>query len=247
MLNAQGYIDLMSHALGKTPDARHSLWDTFNRAGRALVTRRTWAWRQHGPVQILGVASQDHIDLPADFGGELASWISTTGFYGALRKVDLATIAGLRQSEVVVGSVQGWSGGWYVYWPGYASQPSLEDLPSKRVLIYPTPTASGTPTIELIYRRNWITIAENDGSRVPNIPEEFEQALVCLARSMTWHLENQSPCQDDTDAEAEIVRLINEDATQQVLQGRMRGGASSRMVPDWWNRSGGRYPQQATL
>lgn len=43
------YISLMSHALGKTPDSRHALIDTFNDAARYVFEYRPWAFRKTGP------------------------------------------------------------------------------------------------------------------------------------------------------------------------------------------------------
>lgn len=240
MRNAGEYIGLMTHALGKTPDARHNLWHTFNDAGRALFTRHAWGWKMQGPIDLPAVANQDYIDLPEDFGGELESWIPNTGSYQFLEKTTLQMIAQLRATlttNIVTGR-------FCIFFPGWTTQDSAETGPTRRALLYPTPTADANPIIQLIYRRRWVEVAEDDVERIPNIPLEMERALVCLCRSMAWHVENQGPCQDDADYELEIARLIRDDATDQPTLGKMTGGASGRLQNDAW---GCRYPVRAVL
>lgn len=241
MLKASEYIGLMSHALGKTPDSRHNLWDTFNRAGRALFTRHDWTWRMEGPISLPVVANQDFVVLPVDFAGEVESWIPNTGTYQFLEKCSLEKIANLRATfttNII-------SGRFCVYYPGWDSQDSAETEPTRRALLYPTPTANANPTIQLIYRRRWVNISENDNDRVPNIPSEFEQALILQSRAYAVCIENQVPPYEDGPLAVEIARLINEDSTAQPSLGRMTGGVDRRLGRQW--SGGDRYPARASL
>ena len=240
MLNVGQHIDLMSHGLGKTPDSRHSLYATFNRAGRALFTRHSWTWRQQGPISLPAVADQDYIELPLNFGGELESWIPNTSGHLFLEKCSLGYLARLRATQTtnVV------TGRFCIYYPGWAGQGGAEDEPTRRALLYPTPTTNADPTIQLIYRRRWVEVSTDDTKRVPDIPSEFEHALILLARSFAVCVENQRAPYEDGPYQAEIARLIAEDATAQANLGRMTGGVDRR-----FSRSSGpgRYPQSATV
>lgn len=240
MLTASEHIDLMTHALGKTPDARHNLWATFNRAGRAMVTRHDWTWRMRGPVSIPVVASQSWLAMPDDFAGETESFVPNTGNFTLLEKTSLRRIVELRsqnRSNQITGTM-------YIYFPAWATQVSREDPPTQRAELYPTPTTAGQPTISLIYKGRWREITENDNNAIPNIPPDFEQALILTARSYAICIENQMPPYEDGPAAVEIDRLIKEDSQRQSEMGRMTGGVDRRYAREFFAN---RFPRRATL
>lgn len=232
------YIDLMSHALGKTPDSRHDLYATYNDAGRALFSEHHWTWRQVGPTTLTVLSGNDFVDLPADMGGVVTAWVIDASSFDRLALVPLETIAALRASTI--NNVQ--SGLIYIHFPMWAGQSSPDEQPTRRAIIYPT--AAADITINLVYRKDWSTVTTGDSARIPSIPDKFERALKLISRSMAWHLENQSPCQEDSDYIAEIARLKIEDASMQTTVGKMTGGADRRM---YRQRGPRRYPQQAEL
>lgn len=240
MLNAGQHIDLMKHGLGKTPDARHDLWATFNRAGRYLVTAHDWYWRTKGPVDLPAVASQSFLYLPDDFGGEVESYVPNNGSFTYIQKVTLRELAVLRTENVT--SVR--TGVFYIYYPMWEDQDSREDEPRPRAEIYPTPTTNAEPTVQLIYNKRWAEIDANDTAAIPNIPREFEHALVLAARAYAWALENQTDPHEDAQLARELARLVEEDGRRQRTWGKMTGGVDLRLRS---SRFPSRFPRAADL
>lgn len=225
MLRASDYIDLMRHALGKTPDPRHDLWATLNRAGRQLTTVHPWTWRRRGPIDLPAVAGQRHIDLPDDFASIISVTVDNTASanYFRVEQVPVHFIQDLYQNRLPLGDV-----GFYVAFESYAPQRSRDEAPRRRLLCYPEPTEDLNPTLRVIYDQRWRELTKNDQDAVPNIPEEFEDALVSLARAKAYRLENNDASIDEQSAADEIQRLVREDGRTQKEYGHMIGGASSR-------------------
>src|SRR5688572_30740696 len=102
MLKVSDYISLMKHCLGKVPDSRHSLYETFNRAGRQLFTEWDWGWLSGGPVDIKAVADQNWIKLPPDFSAIQEAYIDresdSSGSYSNVILATLDDITRRRQS-----------------------------------------------------------------------------------------------------------------------------------------------------
>lgn len=223
MLTQAQYIDLMTHCLGKTPDSRHSLPETFNRAGRALVTARPWSWRIRGPVTLSTVANQAYIELPADFCEVRTVYIPSAG---AVQRVELATLETLAQIRALSSSYVG-TGIIYAFFPSWSS---LQQGMTRRVELAPIPTTNATPSFQLIYNAGWKEIDSGDGTATPQVPLEFEHALVLMARAFANNIENQDSAIEDVAVQNEIARLDKEDSRIQPTYGRMSGGAASRMT-----------------
>lgn len=245
MLNAGEIIGLMQHALGKVPDSRHNLWATLNRAGRALYLESDWGFRTQA-FSLPAVANQAYIELPDDWGGILDVSIPAVGTFTYIQQTSLRDILALR-ANATLGSITGVV---RVFFPMWSGQASIEDQPTSRAELYPTPSVAAQPTLTGYYTRVWKNIAYDpvlntgDNEAIPNLPDEFEQALVSKARGLAWSTENQQPSIDDTLYAAELQRLKLDDEGAQKDFGRPRGGASSRL---WDAALPSRYPARATL
>lgn len=210
------YLDLMKHALGKTPDSRHRLIDTFNDAGRALVTAYPWRWRVSPPVVLPIVAGQSWIELPADFGQ-----VQSLYFEGSqITRVIQTTLADINSRRQ-----------WQEFEPGAlwitfegSDRQTVDDTgqPHRRADIYPT-QADGRTDLRMSYLRGWVDMREDDENKVPEIPANWERSLVLFARSFAVEIENQT---DPYEVQAlfgpsgEIARLVAEDAGRQRNMGR---------------------------
>lgn len=225
MLTLANYISLMSHALGKTPDSRHNLYETFNRAGRALVTLHKWNWRLTGPVAIDAIADQPWLDLPANFALPEQIWIDNsaggTNPFNLVRVTTIADIARLR-SDYGVG-IQ--AGTFHIAQGLHAPQAGGDTQPTQRWLCYPTPTSDAVPSIQCIYWRKWREMNSGDTEKVPDIPLEFEHALTLACRAYAQHIEDQMDPLEDPLLKAEVSRLLGENGQQSPELGQMTGGA----------------------
>lgn len=210
----------MEHALGKTPSPKHNLWDALNRAGRALVTAHQWTWRQVTMQTVVGVADQDYIELPSDFG--TCIWITAPGL--VLYKVQQVPVAQIQQMQQTVTINNGSQ--FYVAF-GYVSAQN-GSVPTPRMYIYPTPTSDNAPTFALSYNRRWVDLSATRPDQIPSIPDDYENALVLGARALACQLENQDLTIEVAQYPLEIQRLIAEDSSQQTMWGPMRGGANDR-------------------
>jgi len=222
MLAQSDYIGLMQHCLGKTPDSRHNLYETFNRAARALVTAHSWSWRMAGPIALETVANQAFIDLPADFMRVLSVYTPSAGAVQRVNLASLETIANIRSlSSSYVGT-----GEIYAYFPSWST---LEQGVTPRAELAPIPTTNAASAFQMFYLRGWHNIDASEVDALPKIPPEFEHALVLMCRAFANNIENQDVALEDTAVGNEIARLKAEDSQKQVNFGLMSGGAGSRM------------------
>lgn len=219
---AQQIVDLISHGLGKTPDARNDLWQVVNDAGRQLVTSRDWPWRTAVAVPLFTVAGQEWLEIPADYGGD-PTVTADSGF--PVQPASYAQIQQLRSVSQVTGT-----SGWYVTFEAYAVQPSQSGTPKPRMDIFPTPTATG-PWGQLVYKRGWRELLQADPTLFPSTPPEYDAALYLLARGIAEVLENQSESIESGRAQAEIERLWVWECSKKTNHGPMGGGAGRFMKP----------------
>lgn len=210
------YLDLMKHALGKVPDARHSLIDTFNDAGRALVNAHPWRWRVSPPVTLPILAGESWVRLPADFGQVQEVYVPGNQVVRVVQTT-LGELARLR--------------GWQDFEPGliwisfegsdrqhYDSQ----NQPHRRAEIHPVQSAD-RDDVKIVYLRTWVDMTELDLNKVPEIPAGWERALSLFARAFAVSTENQTDpyeMQELFGPTGEIARLIAEDAGRQTNMGR---------------------------
>lgn len=212
----KAYLDLMRHALGKSPAAGHVLIDTFNDAGRALVNAHTWRWRNSPPVLLPIEANLDYVLLPADFGQIKALHTENSQVFQVIQ----TTMEDIQRRR-----------NWQEYDPGAlfisfdASDRQLYDdnhQPHRRAEIYPRQSAARSD-VSMTYLRTWIDMSEHDENRVPEIPASWERSLVLFARAFAVDIENQvQPYENQAlfGPSGEIARLIAEDAGRQTNFGR---------------------------
>lgn len=238
----QKYLDLMTHGLGKTPDSRHLLIDTFNDAGKALYTLaegapyfHSWSWLTADNVDFtIPGGSVERVELPADFGTFLS-----LGFRSApgrsVQTVDMSTLNRLRQATPIVNSRTV-----YMCFDVGESQANGESTPKKIAAFWPAREDDLTG-LELVYRRTWVDMAQADGNRIPNIPAEWDRLLVLLSRAFAIHIEDQAAAMEDENVKPELDRLVHFDAGRMPNKGgpplhSVRARASNRI--DAWYPSG---------
>jgi hypothetical protein len=217
------YILLMKHALGKTPATGHDLYSTLNEAGRQLFTMHEWSWCHQGPYTLATVSGRDYIELPDDFGTVLHLYQPTTTV-NAVQIVTLQELALLRQSTVGVGS--------FAYSVAFTSSVPAANAgvaPTKRALIYPEPSANGTPAILMLYRRAWVDVTEANENDYPSIDRDAEGLLSMLAQDRAYLMENKRPLFEPGVIDAEFARVRMADGSKQWMVGPLRGGAGDRI------------------
>lgn len=205
----QHYLDRMTLAAEVASssgiDSRHVLIDTFNDAGRWLCSVWPWSWLIVGPVLIPAVGGEDSAPLPANYGRCESIFIDRTVNTGSgcAHLVTLRRIADLKAA----GSA-GWSAGGDVYVSLDGMDHHTKETHTRRKLvIFPTPSANGTPTLSLIYRKRWIDFDDSDTSGVPDIDPDWERLLVLACEGMVRTTEWRESFASNTDIQAELERL----------------------------------------
>lgn len=224
MLTIAQIKSLMEHGVGATPDSRHNLYHTLNRAGRYLTDYHVWSWRLVGPVSLPTIAGERLISLPSDFGKLMRVTCPTAGA-GAVTQAGLAEVL-----EMHAGTAPVIDGRWYFHAPPFfTADDDGHDI--RTAILYPTPSADGNPALHLTYYRRWREIAADgsDDSTTPAIPAEFEQALIMLCRGFAIDLQDQADSIELARATAELSRLMAQDGANQLEHGRMHGGANDRL------------------
>lgn len=243
MLTVQGHLDLMRHALGKIPSSRHVLLDTYNRAGRALFTAHPWSWREVGPVELPAVANQDYIDLPLDFGGVRTCTLPGPSTLGVV----MTTVSEIMNLRASLDTVGGFGARIWVAFPQWKRPANHTSQVTPRALIYPTPLTDGSPTLSVIYDCRWPEFTSTQLDQQPPLPDDFEQALIYIARGYACQIEDGRPTSDLDAYAAELNRLIAEDGGRQASTGRMRGGADRFLAPDGEPTYGTGYPGRIVI
>lgn len=211
----QDYLDIMAHALGKTPDSRHKLIHDLNDAGRALVLAHEWAWRTRAGVTLDIVAGQDYVELPDDFG----SVVDVSVLNSTVYTIHLTTVEDINNKRA-------WEqfdaiNLFMAFDVGADGETDQDGVEENRALIWPTPQTARSD-IKLTYRKKWSDLEAEDPDRVPSIPRDFERSLVLFARSFAVDIENQvDPYENQAlfGATGEIQRLILNDAGRQTNMG----------------------------
>lgn len=235
------YLNLMRHGLGKTPDARHSLINDFNDAGRALFTAaegnpwyHSWSWlvRDKVPFTVPGGLVEE-VELPEDFGSLVALEFDNT-FIG---HVETITAAGLAQMRRHPGSIDALR--LYICFDVGKKQATKTSVPKTVAAFWPPRDAAQTG-ISLTYRRAWVDMTTNDGSAIPDIPPDYERLLMLMSRAYAIHLEDQTAAFEDEQVKAEINALAISDSGRQPNKGRahwsVRAAAGTRNLENWYGR-----------
>jgi hypothetical protein len=211
------YQAAMLHAIGNSqPATGITTLEILNDAVRELFTFSEWSWRRRPPATLNLVASQSYVSLPADFG-ELETVHWTTSPLVAVNKVGLDDIARLR-GGVITDSYARYVA---VSWP---SQTTSSVRPAQaRLEIWPTPTATAAAAIRIVYKAGAIDLV-NAGD-VPNIPKEYESALLMLARGKLKFHELDGDAVEYQAGLAALQKLQEYDGLQERDAGAITGGA----------------------
>lgn len=217
------YIDLMKHALGKTPDSRHLLIDDLNDAGRALVNDHPWSWRTRNNVAIEIQADSTYAILPEDFGEIIDLRVS-----GSLTSVTQTSVSEINRMRAF-GQFDAYSL-YIAFDDGYDSTNDSDGTLQNHALIYPTQSTTRND-LTISYRAKWVDMEANDLERVPFIPRDWERSLLLFARSFAISLENQNdPYEDQAlfGQTGEMQRLKLLDARRQTNFGQPSHNVLSR-------------------
>lgn len=157
---------------GTTSAAVHA--QIINEAGRALYNAWPWKFKER-PAALLNLTiSTAYVALPSDFG-ELASlnYVSQTT---SIELTDFDTLATLRNTNTTPAGFHYWAA---IVQPEQTAQTST--LPVARLELYPTPTASVTGALSVMYRAAWRELS--DDTHYAAIPLWAESLLVQYVRA----------------------------------------------------------------
>lgn len=222
MLTVRQAIDLMEHGAGAAPDSRHNLYQTLNRAGRFLCAYSGWSWTVAGPVYLATAADSRFVRLPDDFRQLIA--ITAPGSAFGIAQIDQVRMMRLHSASA------GGHGRWYITVPPHFTPSPSAPLPVKEAMVFPTPETSDARAFELLYTREWANIADDgsDDDRQLPLPDQFENAIIMLARAYTLDLQDQAESHEMARAMSELALLKSQDAANQPMHGPITGGAASR-------------------
>ena len=216
MLTLSQHLDLIRHGLGAAPDARHNLLETFNRAGRKLCAHTRWTWLKVLEYSFTVTAGQRVAALPAEFE-ELLAARRKDGF--GLRIVSETELARLRDISNL-GAPNTWCPH-VCFMPTWAFNDA--GVTAKQLQLSDAPSAD--TDLVLDYYRGWIEMGAGDTAKVPRVPPEWEDALATLALGFAKRRQDEGEPVEIAQAEAELERLRQRDASRQLVHGRVRGGA----------------------
>jgi len=214
-------VGLMQHALGKTPDSRHDLWEAYNAAGRYIYGYHPWRWRLSIPTTFTWTASASTMALPSDADEVTDIYIPQTGIPNVL-VVSKDQMIELRRRALG--------------FPGrYAICVQQMGQNGNSVLqIYPAPSAN--TDFEVVYLRRWTELTSGDSSANPAVPLEFQHALKLAARAIAVNIENQAVAFEDVALQSELERLRVKDNNYRVpLSHTPRVGPKPVEILRQWN------------
>lgn len=214
------HIDLMEHAVGATPDSRHNLYHSLNRAGRILTRLRCWWWRLVPAYSLAAVSGSADITLPSDF--ETLDTITVSSGLAPVVTLTPAQFTHLK-SQQAIGMTEY---GTQVLLPVMTYSSSGAETKVLRMLS--AASANGSPTFLLTYYRGWVDVSSSDDSDTASIPADFDDALMLLARACALDLQDQTESHEMSRFNAEIATLIAADQRKVPEFSAATGGARSR-------------------
>lgn len=230
MLTFGRYIEMMTHALGKTPDARHSLWETLNQAGRALWTAgmrqpflHEWSWTQRVDKVIEIPASVDQVVLPRDFGSYRSVRLASTAS-GQVIVIDQDEMQEKR-SLLSAPSLN-----LYLCFDSPPVQFQGTGPSRATMQVYPAQEAARTD-LRMTYRSQWPEIDVNDAGATPPFDPDFERLFMMISRGFAFETENRRDPFESGPLAAELERLVLVDLLKQpqIRQPDASALRSSRM------------------
>lgn len=236
------YQSAMLHAIGNAqPATGLTTLEILNDALRELFTFSDWSWRRRPPATLNLVASQSYVSLPSDFG-ELETVHSPCNPTISVTKVGLDDIARMR-GGVIQNNISRFVA---VAWP---TQTTTTARPAQaRLEIWPTPTVSVTGGIRIVYKAGAIDLVNSTDT--PNIPKEFESALLMLARGKLMFHELGGDLTEYNVGLAALERLKEYDGMQERDAGAITGGAVADLASgpgDWRPFSSDSLPNHVNL
>lgn len=215
------HVGLIQHAVGATPDSRHDLYHTLNRAGRMLTRIRSWWWRLVPGVSLPAVISSTDIALPSDF-----QTLDTIALSSGLGPVYCLTPDQYTQAKANA-SAGATEYGTRVLLPvmTYADETGAE---TKVLRMLTAATANGSPTFLISYYREWFDVTSANDADYPHIPPDFDDALMLAARACALDLQDQMESHEMMRFREEVALLAAEDIRRVPEFTPQTGGAMSR-------------------
>lgn len=206
-----------------------------NRAGQWFVDAFSWSWLQRiGSLST--TASQEYVSLGGLTGFRKLFRASYDNFW--LEQCDLGYMSALRASGSVSSGV-----------PSYCAVGftlSAAGVYTKRLELYPTPSAMVTDALTLYWQAGWQAPQTNADESVIAIPDEVEGLYVLVLRAFARGFEEEHEgslsvrLDEIVNSNAWLARVSSDSATQTNF-GRMRGSAIRPYGGDettLWNASG---------
>lgn len=215
MMTLTQHLDSMRHALGKRPNSRHRLIDSFNQAGQALYAHHEWSWKNRGPEQLVIPAGASQIPLPEAFGQIIDVAVNNSTVFDVVM-VAVPTIMRMRsnlgyESQRMYLAFR--TGSEQATLSSPANQPKLAE-------VWPVQDSERTD-VSIFYRAEWFDMDETTHAKaVPPIPAMWERALMLWARKNAIEIENQEQAPESGPLEQELSRLVGYDAGIQPNMGR---------------------------
>lgn len=180
MLTLSETLDHIRHTLRSDLSSELQAIRVIDQAGQHLLNMHQWRFTNPPPVSLSLVANQSYVALPADFGeaGMVAS-SNTTDTYG-FEWVTLDQIAQMRSSAF---------GSAYGAYYGAIAFPIVNNIPSPRIEIYPTPQSNQADAFRMTYRRRWVTPSGDRG--VMPIPGHLEALFIQIIRAFARGYEEE--------------------------------------------------------
>lgn len=204
----------VKHALGGEPavivtDAATTKQQIVNDAGRILMAMAAWRWAEATPTTVDFANGTTSKVLPTDFAEMVACNAGSAGY-----QAQLTTFDDLLAKRAAGGTNDPANQYWYtIVHPVQAV--ATDAMGAPRLELYPA--ASGTVTLNLIYRRAWTDLTAD--AHYPAMPAAFEPLLIALVRAVARGYEE--------DALEEYVGAVVGSAMAQALMDR-----DSRQRPD---------------
>jgi len=210
----------VKHALGATPTTNITPGEIVNNAIKFLAGLNSWSWRRR-LITLNATADQNYIALPANFN----QLISLVGFLG-LRVVP----ASIEEIQTYRYQSTTNSAGVLYYAISTASQTNASALPTRRLEIWPTPSATTTTGFLALEYDAEIPALVN-GTDVPDIPDQFSPLIRQVCRAMAVSDEEQQQGTDWELFKDMVPTYTDRDSVVQPNLGQPRGGLYDRRTP----------------
>lgn len=163
--------DFVRQELGNLPGGPLSIIELVNMAGSHFCGMSKWRFLQRKSTSLDTVAGQTYVVPPADFGGLIA--LAGSGSNLLYVESDYATIVAARQSSMVGGSP-------YLY-AIQDTTPSGSTPAVRHIELFPTPVASTTGAMALVYRAIWANVTD-DADYIP-YPDYVKTLFIRILRA----------------------------------------------------------------